>query len=234
MRRWGCLRRRRKCSRRASPGPTVPWPRCCMALDQSAIANLRNARDHFRPPTALELADEDARTVSPLKSGTGLRPCPLVVGRGAASGVVCRGKRLFAPTKRQTRGLTEALARCRAMNLVEFEADILLNLARVRWDERSFAGAQDDKEKLREANGAPGQGCAEASPSAAATCCKGTACTCSWRRWGWERGRPREDVGAGAGDAAAGDVDGRRTTRTRSRTTRRAQLLAQLGEGGGD
>ena len=33
---------------------------------------------------------------------------------------------------------------------MDAEADILLDLARVRWDERSFAGAQDDKEKLRE------------------------------------------------------------------------------------
>ena len=48
------------------------------------------------------------------------------------------------------RHLTEALARCRAINMVDQEADILLDLARVRWDERSFAVAQDDKEKLRE------------------------------------------------------------------------------------
>ena len=51
------------------------------------------------------------------------------------------------------RHLTEALTRCRAINLVEFEADILLDLARVRWGQALTPGPSPDSgrgERLRE------------------------------------------------------------------------------------
>ena len=116
-----------------------------MALDQSAIANPQSTITSAR--RALELADEDARTVSPVERDY-VRAHWLLGAALRAGGVGANG---CLPLQEADRHLTEALARCRAINLVEFEADILLNLARVRWDERSFAGAQDDKEKLREA-----------------------------------------------------------------------------------
>jgi len=45
------------------------------------------------------------------------------------------------------RHLSEALTRCRGINLVEMEADILLDLARLRAGTRSFDSAQDDREE---------------------------------------------------------------------------------------
>jgi tetratricopeptide (TPR) repeat protein len=45
------------------------------------------------------------------------------------------------------RHLSEALTRCRSINVVEHEADILLDLARLRAATRSFDSAQDDREE---------------------------------------------------------------------------------------
>ncbi len=79
---------------------------------------------------------------------------------GAALRVGAVGANGRSPLQEADRHLTEALARCRAINMVEAEADILLDLARVRWDEAhgSFdsgphtprASAQDDNGKLIE------------------------------------------------------------------------------------
>jgi len=70
---------------------------------------------------ALELADEDARTVSPVERDY-VRAHWLLGAAHRASGNMDEADR----------HLSEALARCRGINLVDHEADILLDLARLR------------------------------------------------------------------------------------------------------
>jgi tetratricopeptide (TPR) repeat protein len=51
---------------------------------------------------------------------------------------------------RADRHLTEALARCRGINAVDHEADILLDLARLRWDEaQTFEVSETSKVSQR-------------------------------------------------------------------------------------
>ena len=116
-----------------------------MALDQPAIANTQYPITCAR--RALEQAAEEARIRSPDERDY-VRAHWLL---GAALRAAGRRRQRRVSLDEADRHLIEALTRCRAINLVEMEADILLDLARVRRDERSFAVAQDDKEKLREA-----------------------------------------------------------------------------------
>jgi tetratricopeptide (TPR) repeat protein len=70
---------------------------------------------------ALELADEDARTVSPVERDY-VRAHWLLGAAHRAGGNMDEADR----------HLSEALARCRSINMVDHEADILLDLARLR------------------------------------------------------------------------------------------------------
>lgn len=93
------------------------------ALLDSALAAARRA---------LEFADEHARTDAPTPRDY-VRACWLL---GAAH----RAKGELADADRH---LTDALTRCRTINLVEFEADILIDLARLRRDQRDRNAALD-------------------------------------------------------------------------------------------
>lgn len=73
---------------------------------------------------ALELADEDARTDSPVERD--------YVQAHWLLGAAHRVNHDLAAADRH---LTEALTRCRAINMVDHEANILLDLARLRWDQ---------------------------------------------------------------------------------------------------
>ena len=84
---------------------------------------------------ALELADEDARTVSPVERDY-VRAHWLL---GAAY-------RVASQTTEAESRLHEALERCRRINLVEAEADILIDLARLR----AATGAPDEAQRLAE------------------------------------------------------------------------------------
>ncbi len=88
---------------------------------------------------ALELADETARTRYP-------NPVDYVRAYWLL-GAACRANSDPAAADRH---LTEALTRCRGINLVEFEANILLDLARLRRDAAQTGGSfgpgpQDDR-----------------------------------------------------------------------------------------
>jgi tetratricopeptide (TPR) repeat protein len=85
---------------------------------------------------ALELADETAHTIHPVERDY-VRVHWLLGAAHRANGDL----------ENADRDLNEALTRCRSINLVEMEADILLDLARLRAATRSFDSAQDDREE---------------------------------------------------------------------------------------
>jgi tetratricopeptide (TPR) repeat protein len=97
---------------------------------------------------ALELADEDARTRYPLERDY-VRAHWLLGAAHRANAVGATGRSSLpeagrSPLQEADRHLTEALTRCRRINAVDAEADILLDLARLRQDqagrgERPFA-----------------------------------------------------------------------------------------------
>ncbi len=150
MRRWGCSRSRSTSSRRASSGPTAPWPRCCghgngPPPDPSPVATGEGqGRGSRFARRALELADETPAPAIPIERDY-VRAHWLLGAALAADGDLDGADR----------HLTEALARCRRINVVDPEADILLDLARVRWG-TGRAGERDERgiPRLRPANGA--------------------------------------------------------------------------------
>ena len=111
---------------------------------------IRNPHSVLAPSRrALELADETARAHFPFELDY-VRAHWLM---GAAYGVAGR----FDEAEHH---LNEALEPCRRSGLVEFEADILIDLARLR----AASGAPDDAQRLAEEG--------SSSPNAAATSCK--------------------------------------------------------------
>jgi tetratricopeptide (TPR) repeat protein len=103
------------------------------SLPQSAICNLQSAIAPAR--RALELADETARTIHPVERDY-VRAHWLL---GAAH-------RVAGEHDEAERHLHEALDRCRRINLVEFEADILIDLARLR----AATGGAEEAQRLAE------------------------------------------------------------------------------------
>jgi len=103
-------------------------------IAQSPISSIPDALATAR--RALELADEDTRTRYP-------HPRDYV----RAHWLLGAAHRANGDMEDADRYLNEALTRCRRINLVEFEADILLGLARLRAATRSFDSAQDDREE---------------------------------------------------------------------------------------
>ncbi len=102
-----------------SPGPTPSGA----GRGEGPGGGVRPAR------RALELADETARTRYPHERDY-VRAHWLLGAALAATGDPSTGSGCLEEAERH---LGEALARCRAINMVEAEADILLDLARVRW-----------------------------------------------------------------------------------------------------
>src|SRR6185503_3159630 len=100
---------------------------------QSTIRNPQSAIDLAR--RALELADEDARTDSPVERDY-VRAHWLL---GAAHHVA-------GHPEEAEHHLHEALERCRRINMVDHEADILIELARLR----AATGATDEAQRLAE------------------------------------------------------------------------------------
>jgi len=100
---------------------------------QSAIGNVQSAI--ASAGRALELADEDARTSYPVERDY-IRAHWLL---GAAY-------RVASQTDEAERHLHEALERCRRINNVEHEANILIDLARLR----AATGATDEARRLAE------------------------------------------------------------------------------------
>ncbi len=98
---------------------------------KSEISDLQSALAPAR--RALELADEDARTDSPVERDY-VRAHWLV---GAAH-------RVAGQINEAERHLHEALERCRRINLVDHEADILIDLARLR----TATGAPEEAQRL--------------------------------------------------------------------------------------
>jgi tetratricopeptide (TPR) repeat protein len=103
------------------------------SASQSAIGNWQSAIPPAR--RALELADETARTKYPHESDY-VRAHWLL---GAAH-------RVAGQFDEAERHLHEALERCRRINLVEFEGDILIDLTRLR----ATTGAPDEAQRLAE------------------------------------------------------------------------------------
>lgn len=99
----------------------------------SAIHNPQSALESAR--RALELADEDAHTDSPLERDY-IRAHWLL---GAAH-------RVASQLDEAERHLHEALERCRRINMVDHEADILIDLARLS----AATGAADEAQRLAE------------------------------------------------------------------------------------
>jgi tetratricopeptide (TPR) repeat protein len=95
-------------------------------ISQSALKSARRA---------LELADEDARTVSPVERDY-VRAHWLL---GAAH-------RVAGQTEEAEHHLHEALERCRRINMVDHEANILIDIARLR----AATGALDEARRLAE------------------------------------------------------------------------------------
>ena len=93
---------------------------------QSAIAPARRA---------LELADETARTFRPVERDY-----------VCAHWLMGAAYRVAGQTNEAERHLHEALERCRRINLVELEADILIDLARLR----AATGTPDEAQRLAE------------------------------------------------------------------------------------
>jgi tetratricopeptide (TPR) repeat protein len=108
----------------------TPHPQSPSSSTPDALAAARRA---------LELADETARTRHPHERD--------YVRAHWLLGTAHRANGDFAEADRRLSG---ALTRCRSINMVDYEADILLDLARLRAGTRSFDSAQDDwKEALR-------------------------------------------------------------------------------------
>jgi tetratricopeptide (TPR) repeat protein len=80
---------------------------------------------------ALELAEEDARTASP-KPVDYMRAFWLL-------GAACRENK---DLNKAEENLSKAISICRQINMVYFEADILLNLARLRYDQKNYEEAK--------------------------------------------------------------------------------------------
>jgi tetratricopeptide (TPR) repeat protein len=121
---------------------------------------------------ALELADEDARTDYPVERDY-----------VDAHWLLGAAQRVNGDLDEAERHLSEALTRCRSINAVDAEADILLDLARLALTSPpaplpTSGEGQGVRAWLRKR-------CS--SPSAAATPCKGRTYTSSWRRWRWRR-----------------------------------------------
>lgn len=123
--------------------------------------------------------------------------------------------RASGDTGEADRHLSEALTRCRGINMVDHEADILLELARLR-------AATGPSTPLRMTGTKP---CAWprkrcSSPSVAATSCKARTCTSSWHRWRWRMGTRRQRWNTPGKRAAWPPATARRTTPTKWPTTR--------------
>jgi tetratricopeptide (TPR) repeat protein len=88
---------------------------------------------------ALELADETARTSYPVERDYVRAHWLLGAARCAAGSSTGSEQALDAAE----RHLSEALTRCRGINMIDHEADILLDLARLRHAQSSFDAAQD-------------------------------------------------------------------------------------------
>jgi len=100
---------------------------------QSAIRNLQSVGVPAR--RALELADEDARTSYPVERDY-----------VRAQWLVGAGHRVAGQSDEAEHHLHDALERCRRSGLVEVEADILIDLARLR----AATGAADEAQRLAE------------------------------------------------------------------------------------
>ena len=105
-----------------------------MDADQSQIENLKSSIESAK--RALELADEMARTQYPV-------PRDYVRAHWLLGAVYCMNNELTLAEE----NLSKALNLCRQINLVEMEADILLDLARLSFDYalRSASGSAPQK-----------------------------------------------------------------------------------------
>lgn len=100
---------------------------------QSAIRKSQSAIESAR--RALELADEDARTDSPVERDY-----------VRAHWLLGASHRVASQIDEAEHHLHEALERCRRINMVDTEADILIDLARLR----AATGAADEAQRLAE------------------------------------------------------------------------------------
>jgi tetratricopeptide (TPR) repeat protein len=100
---------------------------------KSEIPDLKSSLAPAR--RALELADEEARTVSPVERDY-----------VRAHWLLGASHRVVGQPEEAERHLHEALERCRRINNVEHEADILIDLARLR----AVTGAADEARRLAE------------------------------------------------------------------------------------
>lgn len=113
------------------------------AIHALTAAEGRNSQSAIGPARrALELADETARTSHPVE-------CDYVHAHwllGAAHRVASPSTGSGQASDEAERHLHEALERCRRINLVELEAGILIDLARLR----AASGALDEAQRLAE------------------------------------------------------------------------------------
>jgi len=105
---------------------------------EEAIFDTRKSNNEYRisaiksAQRALELADEDARTDAPTPSD--------YVRSHWLLGAAYRANNELTLAEEN---LSKALNLCRQINMVEMEADILLDLARLRYDQGDFKDAQE-------------------------------------------------------------------------------------------
>jgi len=99
------------------------------ANPQSSIENLKSSIQYAQ--RALELADEDARTDAPT-------PRDYVRAHWLLGAAYCANNELTLAEE----NLSKALNLCRQINLVEVEANILLDLARLRYDQKNYGEAK--------------------------------------------------------------------------------------------
>jgi len=126
--------------KRQVQGQSYTWAyralRELLRLRSTSESAIRNPKSAIGPAhRALELEDENARTGYPVERDYILAHWML----GAAN-------RVAGQNDAAERHLHESLERCRRINLVEFEADILIDLARLR----AATGAPDEAQRLAE------------------------------------------------------------------------------------
>ncbi len=195
---------------------------------------------------ALELANETARTLYPHERDY-VRAHWLIGSAHCAAG----------DHDLAERHLHEALERCRRINLVTEEADILIDLARLH----TAMGKMDEAKRCVEeallitersgyvttkpASSSTSPGCIWprgrrrkpsdalrrrcSSPSAAGMCCKARMRIWSWRSWRWHAGTRSRRRTMRSRQRSWPIVMGRRTTPTRPRMTKRGRCCARNG-----